>query len=151
MDSPVLTQDDFVDGNASGVLEKNNLHIFDKENTVFLKSEKLKFSLSAVKWVGVLLLITSGVVPGYILMGSEPCSHRSSKHQEHTDCQLVKQFSLQENVYVSVCNVTNNFVIDIRKFVRNNATVNGVRLTKVQWTNLQQTIHGINDVLYVRR
>ena len=122
----------------------------DEEVTMsFLTPRAIKNHLTGIKWVAATFMFATLVaLPGIVLI-SVQSSHQCKQLNETIDapnerpnnstCVYVKRYHLLENIYATVCNLDGYIVIDLRKFINNTATINGIQLNLQQWQSLKLT------------
>lgn len=108
----------------------------------------IKEHMRGVKWIALTFIVALTVsIPGLVMISVSSPQTVTLKREENmnnTVCVFVKRFHLTEKVYVTVCNLNGEMVLDIRKFVNNTATIKGLRLNLNQWGTLKQTMHSID-------
>ena len=61
-----------------------------------------------------------------------------------TACSYLKQFDIEDNVILSVCNTDGQILVDIRVFLNDTATIRGIPLNLKQWKVLLR----VSDSVY---
>lgn len=116
--------------------------------TIQPSSAYIKEHMRGVKWIALTFIVALTVsIPGLVMISVSSPQTVTLKREENmnnTACVFVKRFHLTEKVYVTVCNLNGEMVLDIRKFVNNTATIKGLRLNLNQWGTLKQTMHSID-------
>ena len=135
--------EDQTDGTLSMMYDK---HKIDIERGLSLHSKSLKCDLNNVKWIGILVLVVTGVVPGYMLLNKRTCIFETeiSPNLNQSTCTSIKQVSLTQNVYLTVCKRNKYITLDIRKFINGNASIIGIPLNLLQWTTLKHYMSRID-------
>jgi len=134
---------DQLDNGLTMIYEQNKTEL---ENGVKTRNKHVQCQFTFVKWIGLLALMVTGMVPGYVLLDrNPPISYAETSNLLSVNCQHIQQFPLENNVYVTVCSVDKHTVIDIRKFVNGNASITGIQLQVSQWRNLESLYKKINN------
>lgn len=137
------------DGTMSMICEPNTSEVFTLAEELAFKDKNIRCHFTIIKWIGVLVLITTCAVPGVVILSQRDCSLPVSDggvkpNLNKTECLYVKQFYLQESLYATVCNQAGYVFLDIRKFVNGTATIIGVDLSLLQWLSLKQLSSSID-------
>ena len=105
--------------------------------------KNIKCHLTIIKWIGVILILSTCALPGVVLIGVshcppevEPVAMRPNLNQ--SACVYVKQYYLRGNTYATVCNMNGQIVMDIRRFINGSTTLIGIQLNLNQWLSLKQ-------------
>lgn len=116
---------------------------------------KFKKRISVIKGIGIsIMIIVACIAPGLVVLGSTP---KYFDHQDHikmndihfnfTARNFMKQFYLQQSIYLTVC-IRDDFVIlDIRRFFNQSASILGIPLNTRQWFRLKQLTHAIDAAI----
>lgn len=136
-ESTTMEVGDGTDGTLSFEYDTNRV------NKSSIKTKHMKFSFTMVKKVCLVLLIAIGVIPGYVLLGQNPTGTTVqdvtlSEIKQTYLANITKQFSLEQNVILSICKTVSSTLIDIRQFVDGGASNTGITLTITQWNALKQ-------------
>ena len=111
----------------------------------------IKCHLNIIKWVGVLLILSTCTVPGIVMITTAhyptPADSIVTPDVNQTDCIYVKQYHLQHNTYATVCNMNGHILVDLRRYINGTATVIGMQLELNQWLTLKQTIPSIDKAI----
>ena len=110
----------------------------------------LRVHMNVLKWMSVILILVTCTTTIVIVVTSVashpecPVDYQVSIDDERqpdmnqTSCVFVKQFSLQEGLYATVCNDEGHIFVDIRRFLNGTATIRGIPLNINQWGILKQ-------------
>lgn len=135
---------DNIDGNVSFVYDVNNVNI---QNELLQKAKNVKCRTVMMKRITLLTLVAAGIIPGYVLLGHDvvQCTPQQWEPSEMNTTPLVllyrtEQFSLENNVFLSFCKISNQTYIDIRHFANGNATDFGVTLNISQCNTLKSLL-----------
>jgi len=100
--------------------------------------------LKWVKWVGVVLLLSSTTFSLVTIVNIVwTPSDSSLPNLNRTLCSYIKQFPLGNNHYATVCHWEGKAFVDIRRFHNGTATIRGIPLHLVQWWNLVNQVKRI--------
>lgn len=115
--------------------------------------DNLRCHMTIVKWIGIILIVSTCTSTVFVLVGMSISRHSKSSEVDcvikleeesqrpnvsETACVYVKQYNLRENTYVTVCNREGEVFIDIRRFLNGTATILGIPLSLHQWLTLKQ-------------
>ena len=64
-----------------------------------------------------------------------------------TVCSYLKQFDIEDNVILSVCNTDGHIVVDIRVFLNDTANIRGIPLNLNQWKVLLRVSDSVNRAI----
>ena len=103
----------------------------------------IKCHLTIIKWIGVILILSTCALPGVVLISVTHCPPEVkpvdvNPNLNQTACVYVKQYSLRHNTFATVCNMDGQVFMDIRRFVNGSATHIGIQLSMTQWLSLKQ-------------
>lgn len=62
-------------------------------------------------------------------------------------CDYTIQYDLQDDIRLTVCKLETVFLIDIRKFVNDTATIKGIQLRSQQWIRLKRFIPYVDSTI----
>jgi hypothetical protein len=65
-------------------------------------------------------------------------------------CPYVDQFPLTNDVYVSICSLNQNSLIDFRRFKDGLPTIEGIQLSRMQWQYLKTSVGHIDSSILKR-
>lgn len=115
----------------------------------------MKRHIRAIKWIAMTFMVAVGVsIPGIVLVSVSSHSQTLVDQAEklnHTACLYAKQYHLNENVYITVCNMNGDVLLDIRQFLNNTATIKGIQLNLRQWLTLKQMSRPIDVAIMEAR
>ena len=103
----------------------------------------IKCHLTIIKWIGVILILSTCALPGVVLISVSHCPPEvkpvaMTPNLNQSACVYVKQYSLRSNTFATVCNIDGQVFMDIRRFVNGSATQIGIQLSMTQWLSLKQ-------------
>ena len=110
-------------------------------------SPALKQHMRFIKWICITLLISIPsiiVITNAVYAGVNNDFHNQQSENEtatnisDTACVYIKKYSLDQGIYVHVCNRIGLIFVDIRRFINEHASVIGVQLNIRQWRKLKQ-------------
>lgn len=112
--------------------------------------KNIKCHLNIIKWVGVLLILSSCTVPGIVLISTTHCPKSPIDYEvkpdlNQTACVYVKQYHLRHNTYATVCNLNGYVFVDLRRYLNGTATAIGIQLELSQWITLKQMTRSIDQ------
>ena len=114
----------------------------------------LKSRLSFLKWIGVILIAAVCSIPGLVVLSANnSLSYRPTAKGElnETVCKYIKQYSLDDSTYVTVCNTDGDVILDARRFLNGKATSTWITLDLRQWLKLKQITPLIDSAIFEAR
>lgn len=108
----------------------------------------IKCHLNIIKWVGVLLILSTCTVPVIIMVSTTHCppkDYEVKPNLNQTACVYVKQYHLRHNTYATVCNLDGHIFVDIRRFINGTGSAIGIQLESNQWLRLKQMTPSIDQ------
>ena len=122
------------------------------------RSNSTRTRLRTIKKIGVGLLFLLVCLTPSIGIGTEwglltrpICDHLDRNYNEpdlsKSICDNPTQFHLGQNLYLTVCHVDNEYVLDVRRFINQTATIIGVQMNLSQWKKLQHVADKLRTTL----
>ena len=135
---------------SQSIDEMDRLPSFEEVHEDIPKS--VKCHLNIIKWIGVLLILSTSAVPGFVILGMSGCPKPPLDYEvkpdlNQTACVYVKQYPVRFNTYATVCNRDGHVFVDLRRFVNGSATLLGIQLELTQWNSLKQMMSLIDEGL----
>ena len=119
------------------------------------RRHKINFTQLLLASVSLTFLVTVGVAVDVVLLSSKPQQDRESSvaiEEKHNNmnrtlevnvnppngslCSYFRQWTLSDNVKLTVCNYLGSVRVDIRAFISEKATIKGIWLTISEWEEL---------------
>ena len=121
------------------------------DTTYYFDQEEIKCHIKIMKCTCVIgIILVSRSTPLYILASMEWSNNYPFDYVmevNHTACSYLKQFDLEDNVILSVCNRDGEIMLDIRLFLNQTATICGIELNLRQWNILQGVSNSVNRAI----
>ena len=127
------------------------------EDTDPVVVRNLRYHLTLIKLIGVILIVLTCAASPILIIGLAASNNpmpldyevrvESQAIMNQTACVYVKQFSLQENLYATICNVDGTILVDLRHFLNGSATILGIPLHLKQWLSLKQMSSSIDTAI----
>ena len=139
------------------LLNNNKKNNKKKKITTHSRRHKINFTQLLLASVSLTFLVTVGVAVDVVLLSGKPQqAHESSvviveKHNNMNRtfepnvnppngslCSYFRQWTLSDNIKLTVCNYLGSVGVDIRAFVSGKATIKGIWLTITEWQELSK-------------
>lgn len=75
---------------------------------------------------------------------------KNNENKTYPMCPYTDQFPLTNDVYVSICSLNQNSLIDIRRFKNGLPTIEGIQMSKMQWQYLKASAGHIDSSILKR-
>ena len=134
---------------------KKNKNKKTKKITIHSRRHKINFTQLLLASVSLTFLVTVGVAVDVVLLSSKPEEGRDSsvaieEKQNNMNrtlevnvnppngslCSYFRQWTLSDNVKLTVCNYLGSVRVDIRAFISEKATIRGIWLNTSEWEEL---------------
>ncbi len=108
--------------------------------------------IAIAKWIGASVIIVvalSGIILSSLAAAREhPMDYEVKIDDENrTACVFVKRYDLRDGIYLTVCNLGGEVIIDIRRFLNGTATIRGIPLNLKQWLTLKQITSTVDTAI----
>ena len=122
---------------------------------VGFETEDIQRHITVLKWTGVTLIMLATILtPVIVFTGSmvqfkPPMDYevKVTDSNNETACIYVKRYNLGDHVYLTVCNLNGEILIDIRQFFNQSASIRGIPLNLKQWNSLKQMSQMIDSAV----
>lgn len=120
-----------------------------------LGMENVKRHIAAIKWIGVSFILAITLATPILMLAGILTMDRGEQHLDYdinqmknsTSCNYSNTYDIGERVYLTVCSLNGEVLMDIRRFVNYTATIAGIPLNLDQWTSLKRQIHSVDSAI----
>ena len=134
--------------------------IYPLENlTSGFETEDIQRHITVLKWTGVTLIMLATILTpvivytGSMVQSKPPLDYevKVTDSNNETACIYVKRYNLSDHVYLTVCNLNGEILIDIRQFFNQTASLRGIPLNLHQWYSLKQMSQMVDSAVHEAR